>query len=73
MNIPGFSAEASLGRMRGQYKSWRAQLGTKTEAKIVPQLPRVLWETCTRVSPYYSACGCVDDEIGVSYTCIVRA
>jgi hypothetical protein len=72
MNMPGFSAEASLGRLREEYVSNKTELGMRTEAMIVPQL-RIIWESCFRVSPFYSVCGCEDEETGTSHWCVVRA
>jgi len=71
MSIPGFSAEASLGRLRGEYISRSTELGTKTEAKIMPQL-RIIWESCRPVSRFYSVCGCEDEETGTSHWCVLR-
>ena len=70
MNIPGFSAEVSLGRLQKEYVSGKVELGMRTEAKVVPQL-RIIWGSCVHVSPYRSVCGCEDEETGTSHWCIL--
>jgi len=71
MTMPGFSAEASLRGWRGEYFSASTGLGTRTGAKIVPQL-RIIEESCIPVSTFYQVCGCEDEETGTSHWCVVR-
>jgi len=71
MTIPGFSAEASLGDLPGEFISGSTGLGMRGGAKIVPQL-RIIEESCIPVSTLYQVCGCEDEETESSHWCVVR-
>ena len=71
MSIPGFTAEASLGRLWEWYLPGSADLGTAAEAKIVPQI-YVYWGSCRRVSPNTIVCGCENEWTGTSGWCVLR-
>ena len=64
MNMPLFTADASLYHARAFYAPWWPRDATSDAMQVVPQVQRLI--------PFYNDPGCLclgveDDEIGYSY------